>query len=175
MKLTKKILLPCLVSGIIFFSCSKDTDEGKVNAVDQTFIMEVSLSNTAEIQAGTLTAGKAEDIGIRSFGEMMVMDHTTAQNDLKTTGSNLEVAVKDSIDAEHVAMMETLNTLSGRAFDSTYIINQITDHQKTIEAFQNEINSGSHIQVTSYANRYLPKIQMHLRVADSIATAMNFK
>ena len=164
-----------MTSGILFFSCTKGTNVGEINEVDKTFITQASLSNTAEIQAGTVATGKAENVNVRSFGEMMVMDHTTAQNDLKITGSNLEVDVNDVIDAEHVAIMETLNNLTGRAFDSAYIINQITDHENTIAAFQNEINSGRHVQVTTYANKYLPKIQMHLQKADSIATAMNFK
>ena len=164
-----------MTSGILFFSCTKGTNVGEINEVDKTFITQASLSNTAEIQAGTVATGKAENVNVRSFGEMMVMDHTTAQNDLKITGSNLEVDVNDVIDAEHVAIMETLNNLTGRAFDSAYIINQITDHENTIAAFQNEINSGRHVQVTTYANKYLPKIQMHLQKADSIATALNFK
>jgi putative membrane protein len=83
--------------------------------------------------------------------------------------------VKDTIDAAHVTLMQTLQGLSGRAFDSTYIVNQVSDHQKTVTDFQTELSSGSRSEVKDYANKYLPKIQMHLQKADSIATAMGFK
>jgi putative membrane protein len=105
----------------------------------------------------------------------MVTDHTTAQNDLKTLGTNVNVAVADSIDSMHGSLIDTLKTLSGRAFDSVYIMSQIKDHQTVISNFQQEINSGNKTDVISYANKYLPKLQMHLQMADSIATLMNFK
>ena len=83
--------------------------------------------------------------------------------------------MKDSVDSQHTALLQTLQGLSGREFDSTYIVNQIADHQKTVDDFQAELNAGSKTEVKDYANKYLPKIQMHLQQADSIATVMNFK
>ena len=112
---------------------------------------------------------------IKSFGDTMVAQHTTAQGDLKTLGTSVGVNVKDSVDADHTTLLQNLQGLSGRAFDSTYIINQIADHQKTVTDFQAELSSGSRTEVKDFANKYLPKIQMHLQKADSIATEMNFK
>jgi putative membrane protein len=71
--------------------------------------------------------------------------------------------------------MDTLRGLSGRMFDSVYIMNQIKDHQAAISDFQNEISEGNQSDVINYANKYLPKLQMHLQIADSIATVMKFK
>lgn len=176
MKLLTKILFACLIMSAVFISCDKNNkDNNVVNTQDRTFLVQASLSNTAEIGAGALASTKGDSSAIRDFGQMMVTDHTKAQTDLKTTGTNVGVNVTDSVDATHAAMLVTLTGLSGRQFDSVYIINQITDHQATIAAFQTELNSGSRSEVLNYANTYLPKIQMHLQKADSIATAMGFK
>jgi putative membrane protein len=178
MKLATKSLIACAALSMTLFACSKDddnTNSNVLNSTDSTFIMHVALGNSAEVEAGTLAASNGEEPGIKSFGQMMVTDHTTAQGDLKTVGTTVGVAVKDSVDAEHTTLMETLNGLSGREFDSTYIINQIADHQKTVADFQTELSSGNRSEVKDFANKYLPKIQMHLEKADSIATAMGFK
>ena len=174
MKLLTKILFACLIMSAVFISCDDD-DNNVINSQDRTFLVQASLSNNAEIGAGALASTKGDSSAIRAFGQMMVTDHTQAQADLKTTGTNVNVNVTDSVDATHTALMVTLTGLSGREFDSAYILNQITDHQATISAFQTELNSGSRSEVLNYANTYLPKIQMHLQKADSIAIAMGFK
>jgi putative membrane protein len=176
MKLTTKSFITCVGLSLVLLSCEKDDEDTNVlNDTDRTFIMQASLSNSAEVGAGALAATMGEDAMIQSFAQMMVSGHTTAQSDLKATGNTVGVNVKDTIDAAHITLMQTLQGITGRAFDSSYIVNQITNHQKTVQAFQTELNSGSRNEVEDYANNYLPKIQMHLQRADSIATAMGFK
>ena len=61
--------------------------------------------------------------------------------------------------------------MSGRAFDSAYMHNQVTDHQTTVANFQTELNQGQDQDVKNYANKNLPHIQIHLQRADSITNA----
>lgn len=177
MKITSKVLLFSLAASLTFFACkkSKSNNTQTLSSQDQAFISKASLSNTAEIQAGGLADSTSDTATIRAFGQQMVTDHTTAQNDLKTLGGNFNVSVKDSVDSMHSSLINTLRGLSGRMFDSVYIMSQIKDHQAAISDFQNEINEGNQSNVINYANKYLPKLQMHLQMADSIATAMKFK
>ena len=177
MKTTIKSIVACFVLSFLLFSCTKEdnVNNNLINSADSTFMMKVSLGNTAEVMAGALASTQGDEEGIRSFGDMMVTDHSAAQTDLKTLGTNVSINVTDSVDAAHVTHLQTLQGLSGRAFDSAYIVNQITDHQTTIDAFETEISSGNHTEVKNYANKYLPKIQMHLHEADSISTAIGVK
>jgi putative membrane protein len=177
MKISFKVLLFSLAASLILFACkkSKNNTSQTLTSQDQAFILQTSLGNTAEVQAGGLADSTSDTAMVRAFGLQMVTDHSTAQNDLKTLGNNVSFPVRDSVDAIHAALMDTLRGLSGRMFDSVYIMNQIKDHQTTISNFQNEINQGNQTDVISYANKYLPKLQMHLQMADSIASVMNFK
>ena len=178
MKIKVKNLLLAVGAIFMFFSCHKNNDNNAnetVTTQDRSFISQTALANTAEIQAGQLADTTSDSSAVKMFGQQMVTDHTTAQNDLKTLGTNVNVAVPDSIDSMHGSLIDTLKTLSGRAFDSVYIMSQIKDHQTVISNFQQEISSGNKTDVISYANKYLPKLQMHLQMADSIATLMNFK
>jgi putative membrane protein len=177
MKITSKVLLFSLAASLTFFACkkSKSNNTQTVTTQDRAFISKASLSNTAEVRAGALADSTSDSSVVRAFGQQMVTDHSTAQTDLKILGSNLSVAVTDSVDSMHAALIDTLRGLSGRMFDSVYIMNQIKDHQTAITDFQNEINEGNQSDVVGYANKYLPKLQMHLQMADSIASLMKFK
>lgn len=46
---------------------------------------------------------------------------------------------------------------------------QVQDHIKKIAMFQAEANNGLDAQTKAYANKLLPKLQMHLQHAQSVA------
>lgn len=170
-----KILMLAIISSFFFFSCSKKDDNNEtVSTQDRTFIGQASASNTAEVQAAQLASSVSDSASIKAFAQMMIDNHTTAQNDLKTLGSNINVPVTDSVDDMHQKMMDSLKTLPERAFDSVYILRQIADHQAAIANFQQEVSAGNKTDVIDYANKYLPKLQMHLQMADSLATALHY-
>jgi putative membrane protein len=171
----KKIFLFGSIAAMSLLSaCEKDdnNDNNNVSNQDQTFMMQASMSNSAEIAAGTLAAQKGQSAGVKQFGQMMVMEHTQAQNDLKTLGTTVNWMVKDTIDAAHVQKMAYLNSLSGYSFDTAYIHSQVMDHQTTLNLFNTEISNGNNSNVKDYATKYQPHIQMHLNMADSINQKM---
>jgi len=177
MKMSLKVLVFAFIASIFFFSCKKHetNNQETLNAQDRNFIMQAALGNTAEIQAGQLADSTADSSAIKNFAAQLVSDHQAAQNDLKTLGTQVNVNVADSADSNHLMILDTLRGLTGRAFDSAFIMNQIQDHNRAISDFQAEINSGNKSSVIKYANQYLPALQMHLSTADSIATEMHFK
>lgn len=170
----KKIFLFGSIAAMgLLSACKKDNnDNNKVSNQDQTFMMQASMSNSAEIAVGALAAQKGQSAGVKQFGQMMVTEHTQAQNDLKTLGTTVNWTVKDTIDAAHMQKMAYLNSLSGFSFDTAYLNSQVMDHQATLNAFNTEISSGNNSNIKAYANKYQPHIQMHLNMADSIRLKM---
>jgi putative membrane protein len=168
----KKIICAALIIGGVACNNNDDQNNTIVSQMDRDFVSQASITNTSEIQAGQLALTKATDTAIRSFAQMMVTEHTDAQNDLKSLDSVVNMTITDSVDAEHAALMAQLAVLTGSAFDSAYINSQVTGHAEAIDLFNNEINNGSNDEVQNYANTYLPHIQMHYTLADSLA--MNY-
>jgi putative membrane protein len=177
MKMTLKTLMLGLIAGTFFFSCKKNDNNNTetLSAQYQTFIDQAFASNTAEIRIGGMADSTADSSAIRAFGRQLMGEYQAAQNDLKSLGQTVKFNVSDSLDSAHMLMIDTLMGLTGRAFDSVFILRQIQDHNAAIANYQNEINSGNRSQVVQYANKFLPGLQMHLNTADSLATAMGFK
>lgn len=166
------LLLSALIIGAI--GCNKDDDSINNKSMDQDFMTKAAYSNLAEVDAGQVAASRGSDMAVTMFGQMMVTDHNTAQSELMATAISKGVSLPTGPDSAHVAMKAMLMTMSGRAFDSMYVHGQIADHQATIDLMQNEINTGSDNEAKSYANKYLPKVQMHKHMVDSIASALHF-
>ena len=164
----KKWIVALSVCTAVLSACDKNNDEDELNSTDRNFVTMASISNNAEIGAGQLAAQKGTNSMVKAFGSQMVTEHTMAQNDLHTRGSNAGITVADSVDAEHRALMTRLMSLSGYAFDTAYMNSQVRDHQNTLNLFNNEISSGQQQDIRSYAQQYQPHIQMHFTTADSI-------
>jgi putative membrane protein len=164
-----KIRVCILTMVVLSYACSKSDDTTITSEMDRSFILQASMGNKAEIDAGQTASAKATDAGIKSFGQMMVTDHSDALSKLKTVAGSLGAYAPDSLDAEHVALKNQLASATGRAFDSIYIWAQVKDHQKTIVLFETEISSGNHTEVVAYANNTLPHLRHHLQQADSLS------
>ena len=173
MKLTHFVLAGCFFAGLGIAACGKDDDNSTtLNTADTNFMTQASISNSAEDSAATIAASKGTNTSVKAFAQMMLTEHTTAQVDLKNLGSSVGYAIKDTLDPLHKLKGDTLKSLTAsRRFDSVYMWNQVVDHQTTVANFQTHQSNGQHQSVKNYNSTYLPKIQMHLTKADSIARA----
>jgi putative membrane protein len=153
-----------------FCACDKNNDNNPaLNATDSSYVMMAGMGNTAEIQTSQLALTKSTNEGIRSYAQMMITDHTNAQNELKTIVTKYGLTVPDSVDAAHAATAALLTTLTERAFDSAYIVNQVADHNASITLYETERNNGRNADLKNFATGKLPALQMHLMHADSLA------
>lgn len=176
MKSQAMILMLAITVSIFLFSCSKKTNNDEtITTQDRNFMAQASVENIAEIQTAKLADSITDSAAIQSFAHLVITDRNYAQNDLKTLGNNIRIPVTDSINAIHENRMDSLKTMTGRAFDSVYITRQIADYQGAIATFKKEINSGNRTEVVSYAAKYLPTLKQHLQRAESIAEAMHYQ
>jgi putative membrane protein len=174
MKLKKLFMAGAILAAFTFISCDDDDDDvdNTPNTADTDFMLNASLSNSAAVGLSTLAVTKATNTAVKAFAQTMVPEHTTAQAELKTLGTNVGYPVKDTIDPAHVTLITQLNGRTGRAFDSSYIWVQVADHQTELTNFQAEQTAGRNSSVVAFANTNLPKVQAHFTRADSIARAL---
>lgn len=145
-----------------------DKDEGSnnvVNTSDQVFIMKASMANFAEITAGQIAADSAEDASIAQYGQLMVTEHTAAQQQLSTIATSLGLTISNTLDAEHQMLIDSLFDLDGSAFDSVYIHSQVRDHEATVRFFKNESGNGLQKDIKAYMFQVLPMVTLHLQSA----------
>jgi putative membrane protein len=175
MKLKKLLAIGLVASAFAFTACDKDDDDDDnttLNSTDQMFLRDATIGNMAEVDAGTLASTKGTNQGVRMFGQMMIADHTNAQNKLDSIADAYNVVLPDTLDAYHRNLRTMLMSLQGYSFDTAYINSQVRDHERTIALFETEADDGNNERLRNYANEMLPHLREHLEHADSLANVL---
>jgi len=155
-------------------ACRKSNSEhSNVGNRDKDFMNKAAYANQGEIAEAKLATAKDSTGPVRVFAMTMISDHTTAEQDLGNLADSLHVGLPQGPDPADAPFMQMLQSLNGHAFDTAYVHAQVTDHQKAIALFQGEADSGENVSVKAYAAKYLPKLQMHLMMADSLSTMLH--
>jgi len=150
-----------------------DTGTSKMaKSADMNFAMKAAQGGMAEVQMGQLAAQKATNPDVKSFGQLMVDDHTKANDDLKSVAQGENITLPTSLNAKDQAEYTKLQNLSGAAFDREYVRDMVKDHTEDVKEFQKEANNGGDPQIKSFAQRTLPVLQSHLSKIKTIHSNM---
>ncbi len=168
-----KLIAGCFVAAAAILSCKKEDNNvtNVLNDADKNFILLAGICNFSQLKTAEVAISKTTDTVVLSFAQRMLMEHTKAQNDLKTMGTVVGFTVTDTTDAAHAATIAQLDTLTGRTFDSAYIHTRLLDYPATINFYTDELKNGQQLNVKAYANTILQNIQTDYQSADSIASA----
>ncbi|MPY66331.1 DUF4142 domain-containing protein [Deinococcus sp. SDU3-2] len=142
--------------------------------VDGLFLQSVTGSNLFEIQSSQVALNRSTNAQVRTFAQQMINEHTTAQAQVAALASARGVPLPKALPPELQLKVNTLNTLTGSAFDVAYLREQVLGHQFTISIFQNEQTAGRDAGVVAFATQNLPLIERHFQEAQTLlATAQS--
>jgi putative membrane protein len=105
------------------------------------FVNQMTIANLAEVQLGKLASERASNADVKSYGQMMVKDHSEANQDLAQVAAQLKVKPTTELDQKHKDLAAKLSKLQGAEFDREYISAMVQGHQEV--AGQLEARSGS--------------------------------
>ncbi len=110
---------------------------------DRTFVTEMSIAGMAEVQLGELAQQRGEHADVKSFGQMMVKDHTQANNELTAIAKSAGLTPARELDQKHRDLMTKLSTLKGEAFDRAYMDAMVSGHEEVLMKLQQRTSGGS--------------------------------
>ena len=138
---------------------------------DQTFLKEAAQGGQAEVQMGRLAAQKGQSQSVRQLGQKLVQDHSKANQELKLLAAQKSVTLPTDIGTENQSALSHLKSLEGTEFDQAFIKHAVEDHQKDIQKFQTASQQSADADVKAFAQKQLPVLQQHLKMAqDAQAT-----
>ncbi len=132
---------------------------------DIEFVLDAAKGGLAEVQLGKLATERGQSDEVKKFGQRMVDDHSKANDQLKSIAESKSIKLPQDLEGKDKALMQRLEKLNGAAFDRAYMTAMVTDHQKDVNEFKKEANSGRDSQVKSFAASTLPTLEEHLQQA----------
>jgi putative membrane protein len=139
---------------------------------DSVFVKMTAMGGRAEVELGNIALANSTNTAVKDFANMMITDHTKANNELMAIAKNKNIILPDSLDAEHKAKGDSIRNLTGSAFDRAYAAMMVADHQKTLNLMQTEASGGLDANLKDFATKTTPVIQMHLEHAQRLQASI---
>jgi len=180
----KKFNLMIVFAAILFTAGSCKDDDEQIPVQDSGFVVNAADGGMFEVKAGELAVAKgstkamgsmmmgSDSMSVKSFGQMMITDHTMANNELMALASKKNINVANALTLPKQQKLDSLMALSGQAFDMTYTKMMVASHVETVNLFQNEANSGGENELKTWASGKLPTLKHHLEMAQMMQASI---
>ena len=141
-------------------------------ASDPDFMKEAAMGGMAEVELGKMASTKATNAEVKKFAQMMVTDHSKANDELKALASKKGIALPAEVDSTHKSAMERLTKATGADFDKDYVEHMVDDHEKDVSAFENKAKNATDPDIKAFAEKTLPTLRKHLEAIKAIQAKM---
>jgi putative membrane protein len=138
---------------------------------DPSFLTDAIQINLAEISVGDLAQKNGSSDDVKSFGKMLVEDHTASNTKATSLAQANGITPPTQPNAEEKKMHDELAKLSGMEFDREFAKAMVAGHEKAIAKF--EAASKGDGDVAKFAQETLPTLQKHLKTAQSLASSQS--
>jgi putative membrane protein len=142
-------------------------------------IMAILLAaNNTDISYAKLAPTRAQSQAVKDFALRMFNDHSgvnTVVNDLISSANTTPVESKTSLDFRDESAMkrDLMRELSGRAFDTTYMSNEISYHTRLLASIDGTLLPAARdTQLRQLITNFRPAVAAHLAHAQQVRAAL---
>jgi putative membrane protein len=139
---------------------------------DADFVNEAAMGGMAEVELGKLASTKGANAEVKKFGQMMVTDHSKANDGLKALAAKKGWKLPTALDSSHQSTLEGLRNRVGADFDSAYVDDMVDDHEKDVKAFEDKAKNATDPDLKAFAEKTLPTLKKHLDAIKAIQAKM---
>jgi putative membrane protein len=186
-KMKKLILAATLFTTVSFIACNnsantdsvtaaKDSNAVKIdsNVISDSVKRDVKFTVTAanggmtEVQVSKLALTKSTNPDVTMFAQMMVTDHSKANDELKALAATKNITLPIAISDDNQKKIDKLSAETEKDFDKDYSDMMLDDHNSTIDLFKSEASNGNDSAIKAWATATIPTLEHHLEMADSL-------
>jgi putative membrane protein len=112
----------------------------KVSSDDKDFVNDLAVAGMAEVELGRMATQLAGSAEVKTFGQMMIDEHTAAGDKLKAVASQYNIAVPIAVDEKHADLRDKLAKLRGADFDREYMAAMVDGHETVAGKLESRID-----------------------------------
>ncbi len=116
------------------------SEAANVSNGDKDFVKDLATANIAEVELGRMAQDRAVTPDVKKFAQMMVDDHTKANESLTTLASRHNITVPSAMDDKHNDLRDKLATKTGADFDKDYIDAMVDGHQDVLDKLGSRVD-----------------------------------
>jgi putative membrane protein len=127
---------------------------------DAEFVKMAASGGLFEVKSSKMAVEKAAKAECKAFAEMMIKDHTKANEELKAAAGKAGLAVPAELAPHHQKMLDDLK--GARDFDAAYMNAQVKAHEEAVALFTAASTGVKDPALRDFAAKTLPTIKTHL-------------
>lgn len=118
-------------------ACASLRNRGPAKPSDANIAAIILAANNTDISYARLAPGRAQSQPIKDFAAQMMTDHTRVNATLTDVLNKINLTPEENTTSldfrdESTTKRDLMRDLTGHAFDSTYIANEVTYHTKLL-------------------------------------------
>ena len=156
-------------------SINAERDSAYAVAVDESdakFAVDAANGGMAEVALGKLAQSKASNAKVKEFADMMVADHSKANDELMALAQLKNITLPIAVSEEKQSTMNDLTKKAGSDFDKAYVDQMIDDHKSTVSMFEDASANAKDVDIRAFAAKTLPTLKAHLQHINAIHDSM---
>ncbi len=131
------------IGGSMPFAGPAPAASGPLNAVDQAFVTAATQGAITAEQEAVLAITKAPDLSVQTLGVWNRCENAQAQVNVAAVANAGGVAPPTVLTTSQAAQVSALGSLTGTAFETAYLADQVANDQAFGAAIKAEIAGGS--------------------------------
>jgi putative membrane protein len=140
-----------------------------LSSTDAAFVQQAAAGGMAEIQSAQLALATSSRSAVKQFAQRMITDHTQNDEQLSAILKSKGATVAAAATPEETAQLTKLQGEKGRAFDSSYLHDEVNDHAIMLQLMKNEAANGTDPDLKAFAAQTATVVQQHLNMAERIS------
>ena len=130
------------------------------------FLKDAMQGDSSEVMLGKLAIAQGDSQAMKSYGQMLVDDHSMHLQKVDQLAGSLKVPTDDHPTPAAEKERDKLMGLHGAAFDRAFARYMAKDHRKMITEFEREAKTPG--DVGQMAQQTLPTLHKHLAGAEKL-------
>ncbi len=149
--------------------------KGRFSTKDYEFLCEAARGSITEVTLAELAKQKGSNTAVKNYAERMLADHGKANQELQKIATDKGASLPTDLTGKHQKITQKMLELSGAEFDKAYAKHMTNDHTEDTKKFAEAAKSVKDPDLKAFAEKTLPVLQEHLRMAEEMEKLVGAK
>ena len=140
----------------------------KLTSTEVAFIKEAGAGNAAEVKMAELALKNAESQEVKDFAQMMIKDHSQANDDLAVVAHNHNIDFPPDAPEKEKELGKKMLDVKGAAFDKAYVKHAVEDHTEDVAEYKKAEKQVKDKKLVEYVDKTTPIVEEHLKSAKEL-------
>ena len=163
------------MSSTTLVSCSSNQQEASAadHAKVEQFLQKAVATDRFELMAGMMAADQGKKVD--AYGQQLVHVHSRTSPVLESMAKQRRVELPNEMPSEKKAIVDSLETKEGEAFDQTFTDAQLEVQKETVALYEQAEKELKDQEIQAFIDQVLPVLKQHLAEAQELKNAVASK